>query len=910
MASVRWGRSQGTATSRLAHAPSGLLLVLIKVIIVCWSTLAACLALYSVLLSFSFASAETWGTTEGLRLRGAEHAGLIVNIAALVVAVGASIGIGLWRPLWWRRAILALAVIPLPLLTWQSGNAQAGLVVSGVWCILSWLGREIAGRMLREEDRFNAWALGSAFGLAFIAMVGFGLGSIGLLKAPILYLIFGLALIYLLLRARTRFTADAVALGRWVRSPNRRDPFTFMLGGVMLAYLWLGFCGSLTPETISDAVRVRTPVALTFAQTGRLSADNPELFTAPHPAVGEATYAVVLTLGSLATTKFLNFLVLLCALALVFALGRHLGGASSGLLAASIFGTMPLIFWLSQTAYLDLFLVVYALAAALLFCRAQSGWQVSVLAGACIGLGVGTKLHFGYMAVGLAVTYGLTVLRRSGLLAALRLVLLLAFVAGVVVAAPLARSYRLTGQFPGLALATKSLTQVSGRPPVEMHDLASFGYGRSVVDLLRVPLNLTINSHKFEWVPSRWGPSSGFTGYALLGILPFLALCLRRPHVFPLVMGVATAFLLWFYTAQYLRYGLPVFAICCPLAAVAFAASCRRFNSTQSRAVLHALLFVLLLAGVAVQLRVPNLSWGFALGQQDAATYLTRYQFCCDGYRLLQLLDAQPDATRAFVLPDPARLYTRVRMSSPTTLRSDDGVIAATSEAQALAALDNGGYSHVIISRSSLPSSGMRIVVVQEEFLRRNALLLDGENNTYLYRLLPPAERGRDQPWERGPELLADGGFEAQAGQQLPTWAVVGGSPREDTSGVASRSGRGALLVGPGDRVTTTVAVTAQTRYLLSHATRAQDEAGHAALWIEWRDAAGMVLEPAIEAVPTGSQEYHRFSLLATAPPTAATATVILEAHDAPIWFDDLSLRVATVVVGPGTARQPSIPLP
>ena len=81
-------------------------------------------------------------------------------------------------------------------------------------------------------------------------------------------------------------------------------------------------------------------------------------------------------------------------------------------------------------------------------------------------------------------------------------------------------------------------------------------------------------------------------------------------------------------------------------------------------------------------------------------------------------------------------------------------------------------------------------------------------------------------------------------------------------------------------------------QYLHSHATRsAGEEPGTARLRIVWRDGPGRELGAVEDGVPASPRGYHTFSLLATAPAAAATATVHLEAEAGEVWFDDVSLR-------------------
>ncbi|MFN8515661.1 MAG: hypothetical protein U0232_08165 [Thermomicrobiales bacterium] len=91
-----------------------------------------------------------------------------------------------------------------------------------------------------------------------------------------------------------------------------------------------------------------------------------------------------------------------------------MGGPLAGGLGAFAFYTTVMA--LSQTAYLDFFTTLFAVAPmAILLARRRPDWRVAILAGVCLGFGVATKLHFGYVAVGSCATLGLLALRQGGL---------------------------------------------------------------------------------------------------------------------------------------------------------------------------------------------------------------------------------------------------------------------------------------------------------------------------------------------------------------------------------------------------------------------------------------------------------------------------------------------------------------
>jgi len=462
-------------------------------------------------------SVASWTTYSDTMAR-IEEAGIHFNVGVVFLALGLSVGVGYWRPALWRSMLIALALAPFATLCFTSGNIYAGLIVLALFGPCCWLGREVARTFLRERDRLDAWVIGTFLGLVIIAVVGFALGLIGLLRAPLLWSLLLVLTSGLIWRSRMRLRADLVALRNWMRAAATPTWWQLLIGGVALGYLWLNLLGALTPETYSDAVRIRLPVAVEFARLGRLDITDPNIAVIGNAtAVGEAIYAVGLVLGPLATAKLFNYVIGISCAFVAFALGRRLGGWRAGLLGAIALYTMPEVFWLSQTAYLDLFVTLLALGAALLLVR-RSGpdWRVALAAGVCIGIAVVIKIQFGYVAVGLGLTLALLALWRGGLLFAIKLVSLLVGSAVLVATMPLWRSFQLTGQLAGLALATASLARISDESPTIMFDLAKYGYGRSSGFLLRSLLDLTINSHGFEWIATPWRPAVGVIGYLLL----------------------------------------------------------------------------------------------------------------------------------------------------------------------------------------------------------------------------------------------------------------------------------------------------------------------------------------------------------------------------------------------------------
>lgn len=855
-----------------------------------WLLVISLLAMLDAWVSAS-SGGDLWATVSGnLVTPDTARAGIAFNLLVLATGLAISLALGLIRPAWWRRGVVLAAALPVPILLYTSHNLGAGAAVLALFLPPLWLGRALASRIFAEATRLEAWAIGSAVGLGGIEVVGFILGVLGLLRPQVIWPLLIAGVGAALLTTRPRLRADAAAFGAWLTRPVARRPLGFLLVGVGLAYFWLNLIGAIAPETYSDAVRQRTPTALSFATTGRIAVADPDLYLPTiTPVGGELIYAMALAVGPLQSAKLFNLVISLCCAGAVGALGRRLGGARAGGLGALAFATMPLAIWLSQTAYLDLFLTLYAVVALLVILLPERpGWRSAVVAGACIGLGIAVKVEFGQVAFGVAAAFGLAALRRGAVVKAVWLSALLTITAAGVAAPWLARGYVATGFIPGLSLATQSLTRAAGDRPAVVEYLAQYGLPRSLKNFAITPFAATLESWRYDAPATPGGPFSGLIGYLMLGLVPLLALTRPRRRLVLALAGAIAGFGLWFYVAQYMRSALPLLAILCAVSGAGFATARRRCGTRFERAALTVLLLALVGAGVGVQLAVPNVTRDYAFGREDRATYLTKFLFCCDTYPALRLLDEEPNVTRVFATRDPARLYTPYRISSFET--AGKALAIGGDDAPVLAGLREGGYSHILIDRRHLPADWDQLTIFDEGFLRRNTVLVGGGENTYLYRILPPDEQGAGIPWAHGPELLPNGGFELANGDLPSSWTALG-QPAYDVSGQNSAAGRAAILGTPKDAVSTSVPVVAHGQYLLAADVRGESSDAQIRLTISWRDASGATIATAFDQVPASARAYHTSSMLSAAPDGAVTAEVRTWVVQGRVWFDDLSLR-------------------
>lgn len=808
-------------------------------------------------------------------------ASLRYAVATVGLAVASLLACGALPAAWRRRAMLVVALLPVPIALIAGHNLLAGAAVLALLLPALWFGRELGAWLLGLTGMLESWVIGSALGTGFLALLATSLALVGLLRPAVVWPLLGLLVVALGVVAGRRARRDVAILRRWLCRPLAFRADSFAMAGVAVGFFWLNLTGALAPELYADAVVSRLPASALIARTGRFAVD-PDLPISGAPRFAEVVYALVLTVGPLQATKLIELAVgVLCA-AGVGLVAQRLGGGRAAGVAAIVFYTLPLAAQLSQTAYTDFFATHFAIAAAALLVRRERlGWRAILAALVALAAGISVKPSFAITAAGLLLALILLLpWRRRTVVGVLAAGLVGAVLLGLFALTP-----------PGRWQVRSVLHNVSG--------LGAFGTERSAAAFLASPVNLVVHTAQY----GRGEYQDGFVGYLLLALVPLVALARPSRRGVALLAGAAVTYGLWFLLAQYLRYALPGLALQCAIGGAAYAAVAARDSPGLRRAmaiVVTGLIGLNLLAWLNTSLLQQGaIPYRVAFGQQSRADYLSEN---LQGFAIVDFYNRQPGATRVLATHNYAQLYSSTGLA---TVESS-WTFTTGREQDTLGYLDRDHFSHIIVDRAVMPGNWDRYLPISEEFLRRNAVLVGGERNAYLYRLVPPAERGRDQGWARGQELLPNGGFEQASGDRPLGWSAFG-HPLYDRAGASAQSGQAAFRATPQDWYTATVPVKPQARYLLSHATRADGENGLARLQVNWLDGADQIVGVSIEVVPTSARRYAQFSLLATAPPGASKARIYLVAQQGSAWFDDASFRAVSPEAGasPGVSELP-----
>lgn len=197
------------------------------------------------------------------------------------------------------------------------------------------------------------------------------------------------------------------------------------------------------------------------------------------------------------------------------------------------------------------------------------------------------------------------------------------------------------------------------------------------------------------------------------------------------------------------------------------------------------------------------------------------------------------------------QLYTEARLIFTSSVDMDDDPQAV------LARFDQLGARHLIWNRADSSEIDWRSPTLSTPFLRHYTRILAGDDDAYLFEVLPAGDTIWGQPEVEN--LLEDPGLQDVKNKKGP-WTAQGKSII--AKGVVALSRRATL--------TQEVAVTPGHAYLLEAPIRCLDPSGRGILTFRWFDAEGEVIDTESEEVRPGREISDQF-LWRRAPEGAAS---------------------------------------
>jgi hypothetical protein len=740
-----------------------------------------------------------------------------------------------------------------------STSSLGPLAIALALIALAWLvGDALLARLPVPAAQIVRQPIAIAMGLGLFGLVLLVPAALAVLNLTTVAGTAGALLFLILMLDRERLAGQLGRLRTW--RPAAPSWFETVIMGLTVGLVAFALIAAFVPETMSDAIRQHLPIAREIWQTGTAGQFFP-MGASGYPMQSHLLYAVAYGFGGMTAAKLLQSLVGLAAIAGVAGLGWLVAGRMAAVVGAAIFATMPLVLWILGHVYADLFAVLFTVTAAsclLLWQRDGVPWWL-IAAGALAGFGFAAKLIMALMVVAMTVALFLTGRRpwqwRERVLAAVT------FGLGTLVVVPwLIRSYQLIWISPALP----------------------------------APLQGTAPAREFfvtmPWLwPFHAGPSRYLViqnaehGIALLLLLPLALLAPRTRAVTLLALTAVITYLGWWFTLQNPRHLLPTLAIAAALAGIGVASTIAA-GASGPRAALATAARIGVVVGILVVpvFYFPNQTTRLPIdvitGRESAEAYIERV---IPTAKVLAAASAAlpADTPVGYIgLSEGAQLYTEVRLWPLGTFSDDDqnfldNQLGTTPEA-IFAKLDRLGLNYFIWDRLATRPEDWRSTLLSTAFLRDHARILAGDDDAYLFEVLP--DDGKSWGQERLDNMLDAPSFDTLK-KDFEPWTAVG---KVKASG-------GVISMGSGSSLAQRVPVSAGSPYLLISSAKCADANSRAELTLRWFDDRGVELGVATEAVIPGVEWSEQF-IWRRAPERSASVSAELASRRC--TFDEASL--------------------
>lgn len=588
-----------------------------------------------------------------------------------------------------------------------------------------------------------------AAGLGALACLGVALAFAGAYRPPILIAIFG--------------ALACVGVLTIVRSPRPGAPFAAptawsdrLFAACAAAALTFALIAAFAPETEYDALWYHLWLPARWLAAGR-PVDIVEEYVSLYPLTWEMLYGAAMAAGGPGAAKLLHWACLPLLAATAAMLARALFPRASGWLAAALTITAPILLWEATTAYVDLALAWFlALGVyALLRHDATRDRRWIRAASLMFGVGLGIK-HLALVAMAIALAALLIrEWRRADLRRALRTAALFGAVALVLPAPWYARAFVASGNpvFPEM------YALFGARPAARWSEASErglrafknrFGADRRAAQLLELPWDMTVHSALY----------GGTLGPLFLILAPAALLRRRGPRASLVVAaGGSVAYLaVWAspVSSFQMRFLIPLVPLLAALGAegariVAREASrARRGGGALVAAVLVALLAANLPPAVEWHERdrsgwsgwlthvIRGVPVGVVIGAESEDAYLGRV---VPSYRAWEFINANlPGQSRVLTFSGGDQLYSaRPRMwSDSTAAREATWATPAGREAEALAAAERLGITHVLIDKRQIEDGSARTIGIGTDRMRNCCLTPLYEDHRFVLYAIDP----------------------------------------------------------------------------------------------------------------------------------------------------------------------------
>lgn len=408
---------------------------------------------------------------------------------------------------------------------------------------------------------------GGGLGLVVLAAVGFLLGLTGRLHVSAFYWTLGISFVIgsgeIVSLVRSTWRASWLAPFQRKESSWGAHLLQLFLMGYLFVFVAIAFVACHLPEIEFDPLIYHLTVPKLYLQHHQI-VDIPEILEAVFPKNIGMVYLYGLALHSQITVKFLNFWMGLLLLLAIHCFAKRLWGRLTGLAAAALFVSTPIVFFELRAIYIDLPIALFCFLNffALLRWMEDGGRKWLVLSAVFLGMAAGSKYNalFNVVAASVLVGYHFWVVRKLPLLKTVTKVAVYGLLSVSTLLAWLYLTYRFTGDplFPYLS-GDPLFPFLKGLFHSDRWETYNLPVVRSGAHRWGLPLSFT-NAFKTLWqMHFDEKVFCGSLGPFFVLFAPLLLFVFKLHRVMKLMLAYSSIYLLfWLVTTQANRYLIPV----------------------------------------------------------------------------------------------------------------------------------------------------------------------------------------------------------------------------------------------------------------------------------------------------------------------------------------------------------------
>ena len=598
----------------------------------------------------------------------------------------------------------------------------------------------------------------------------------------------------------------------------------------------------------------------------------------------EMLYTLAIQTAGLSLPRIFHLMFGLLSIALTYLFGRRLVNKQTGLIAALLLFSVPVVGYEFATAYIDFFVTAYTTAVGftlLMFWQEQNPrWLLA--AGFLGGIGLGIKLTAGPMiAVMIGILILFTVTTRSKVKNYLWTggMILLIFS----LALPwLIRDTVWTGDpfYPYGTMFLQRLSQATGTSETSQQ----IGLLSKLAKYVTYPIDIAFNSNRYY----HEAPGGIASVLSLLAFPLFLfssKIKKQEKTIILILLGasIVTVWIMLLVNNALIRYALPVFPWLAVSAAMNIIVVSEYFSSQPGRVRSFFLLIIGLVYVFSTRLPLivrlydnlpQRLPVNYFLGRESKEGYLSRNLAVYDAF---QFIDAQGNGPhRVLSIGNEFRLYTESRIDGIYDVAEAHNIVSTAEDYDSLAkSLAKAGYDYILINQ---PEIDFRLwkysdpypILQNGDFIDLYAKLVFVKNGIYVYQFFPS---GVELP--EAINLLLNPGFEDVISEfDINNWEEVGPI---DMSGNSFEGERALQLFAPlsdqgQNYIYQRVAIEENQLYTLGYWVKSDDEAVFL-MQIRWLDDQGNIISIE-EEWKNVSQEWGWISKFSQSPDNAHYAEI------------------------------------